>query len=253
MACARFGCGLDVAIPRSIPDFKLRLLEEIGVRCVFYDRPEDRETIVMGLAQASGGLVAASADDLHVVAGQATVALEMFSQARRGGSELEYLIAPTGGGGLLAGCVIARDIAGSETDVLGVEPLAFDDFERSLRLGRRVRNSVDGASICDGLKVVTPGALPFAVAQAGRVSCLKITDAQVLHALRFAFEHLKIVLEPSGAVGLAAAMSSALPGAGAIGVVLSGGNISLGHLSQLLGSGAVETRGLRHSICGADA
>ena len=170
-------------------------------------------------------------DNPAVMAGQGTVALELLDQT----GELDAMIVPVGGGGLISGCATVVKSITAGCRMIGVEPLASDDVARSLRSGRRERVTV-GQTIADGQQTPSPGELTWPVIQALVDDVVTVSDAEIVTAMRFCFERLKLVVEPSGACGLAALLAGRVQGAGLrVGVVLSGGNIGAEAFGALLG------------------
>ncbi|MBT6039286.1 MAG: pyridoxal-phosphate dependent enzyme, partial [Halieaceae bacterium] len=190
---------------------------------ITYDRyREDREAIARHLVARDGGTIVPSFDDTDIIAGQGTVGLEMLQDAE----PPEALLVCCSGGGLVAGCALAVEGLGANTEVFSVEPEAFNDHERSLFSGNRERVRAGATSICDALLAPTPGALTFKINQRLLSGGFSVSDDDVLFAMRFAFEYLKLVLEPGGAVALAALLSGRIPERyRSVGVVLSGGNV----------------------------
>jgi threonine dehydratase len=169
-------------------------------------------------------------DDPAVMAGQGTVALELLEQA----GELDATIVPVGGGGLIAGCATVVKELAPDARVIGVEPVAGDDVARSLASGRRERVEVR-PTIADGQQAATPGELTWPVIQALVDTVVTVTDEQIVDAMRFLFERLKLVVEPSGACALAALLSGAVSCDGQrVGVVLSGGNVGADAFAALM-------------------
>lgn len=221
-----------IVMPEDTPATKLTATREYGAQVVTFDRySEDREAVTRKVAEQHGYVVIPPYDDPRVMAGQGTVALELLSQV----DGLDALLAPIGGGGLMAGCATAATALSPSIEVIGVEPEHLDDTSRSLAAGQRVAVPTS-RTIADGLAVETPGELTFAVNQKLLSSVAVVTEDQIRAAMRFAFERLKLVIEPSGAVGLAALLSGlvSLPHK-RIGVVISGGNIGVDRFAELLG------------------
>ncbi|WP_037766877.1 pyridoxal-phosphate dependent enzyme [Streptomyces sp. FXJ7.023] len=204
-----------------------------GAEIVTYDRyREDRAAIAEALAAERGLALIPPYDHPHVVAGQGTAALELVEET----GPLDALIAPVGGGGLIAGCATAVKGLHPATRVVGVEPEAGDDTRRSLEAGRRVTVPVP-RTIADGQAVATPGELTFAVNRRLLDGIVLVSDDEIRDAMRFAFERLKTVLEPSGATGLAALLNGRIdPLPRRIGVVLSGGNVDAARFAELCGT-----------------
>ena len=161
-----------------------------------------------------------------MIAGQGTLALELVEDAAAAGLSMDALLVCTGGGGLVAGCALACEGASAGTRVWAVEPEGWDDTRLSLERGERVANSGAGEVFADALLSMRPGEITFAVNRPRLAGGLVVTRAEILAAMRFAFEHLKLVVEPGGAVALAAVLAGKLPARGGVtGVVVSGGNV----------------------------
>jgi threonine dehydratase len=165
------------------------------------------------------------------MAGAGTAALELVEEV----ADLDTVLVPIGGGGLIAGSSIAIHGANPTTRVIGVEPVGADDTLQSLRAGQRVQIPPPG-TIADGLRVITPGTQTFPVVQYHVADIVAVSDDEIREALRFAIERLKLVIEPSGAVALAALLSGRVPGAlRRVGLIISGGNIDPSLLAELWG------------------
>jgi threonine dehydratase len=165
-----------------------------------------------------------------VMAGQGTVAYELLADA----PDLDVLVVPVGGGGLIAGCATAAKALRPEIRVVGVEPDGGDDTKRSLEVGERVALEVP-RTIADGLQATTPGELTFDVNRRLVDEIVTVADADLVEAMRFAFERLKLVVEPSGAAGLAALVTGRVDAGGRrVGVVISGGNVGAARFAELV-------------------
>ena len=226
-------CGTRAVIlmPSDAPALKRAATEGYGAEVVEYERyGEDREELVHQLATERDMVLVHPFDNPLVMAGQGTVALELLDDV----PELDALMVPVGGGGLIAGCATVCAGLSPRTRVIGVEPEAGDDVARSLASGERVRIHV-GRTIADGQQAATPGELTWPIIKALAAEVLTVTDAQIVDAMRFLFERMKLVVEPSGACAFAALLagSPALEGR-RVGVVLSGGNIGAGAFGSLL-------------------
>jgi threonine dehydratase len=228
-ACAAAILGMPalIAMPTDAPSIKVESTRRWGAEITFFDRKTtDRETLAERLATERGGMVLPPFDHPDVIAGQGTLALELFEDAKAAGLTLDALAVCTGGGGLVAGCALAAEGASPATRVLAVEPEGWDDTKRSLEAGARIANDGQGETICDALLSLRPGALTFAVNQPRLAGGVVVTRAEVFRAMRFAFEHLKVVAEPGGAVALAAVLAGKVETKGkTAGVVISGGNV----------------------------
>src|SRR6201995_2222880 len=222
-------CGTRAVIlmPSDAPAVKRAATEGYGAEVVEYERyGEDREELVHELAAARGMVLVHPFDNPRVMAGQGTVALELLDDIEA----LDVLIVPVGGGGLIAGCATVCAAVSPRTRVIGVEPEAGDDVVRSIAAGERVRIHV-GRTIADGQQSASPGELIRA-----KVSdVVTVTDEQIVAAMRFLFERMKLVVEPSGASAFAALLAGTLDVQGQrVGAVLSGGNIGADAFGALL-------------------
>jgi threonine dehydratase len=236
VALAARECGTTAVIvmPEDAPPEKADATRGYGAEVVTYDRyRESREEIGRALADDRGLVLVPPYDDPLVMAGQGTAALELLEDV----PELDALVVPISGGGLIAGSATAAKALRPGIRVIGVEPDAGDDTRRSLRAGRRVEIEVP-RTIADGLQAPTPGELTFEVNRRLVDDVATVTDEQIVAAMRFLFERLKVVVEPSGAVGVAALLAGTSAGP-RVGVVLSGGNIGPRRFADLVAAGAV--------------
>jgi threonine dehydratase len=220
-------------MPEDAPRAKREATAGYGAEIVTYDRyTQDRTALGEALAEERGLSLIPPYDHPHVIAGQGTAALELLEET----GPLDALVVPVGGGGLIAGSATAAKAVHPGIRIVGVEPEAGDDTKRSLESGARVTLPVP-RTIADGQALPTPGAITFPVNQRLVDGISLVSDAEIIAAMRFAFERLKIVLEPSGATGLAALLAGrvdTLPSR--IGVIASGGNIDTERFVQLLGA-----------------
>jgi threonine dehydratase len=239
IAARLLGTHATIVMPEDAPAAKLDATRGYGAEVVLYDRwTERREEIGARLAEERGLELVAPYDDPLVMAGQGTVALELLEDV----PELDVLLAPVSGGGLIAGCATVAKALRPGVRVVGVEPEAGDDTRRSLTAGARVRIDVP-RTIADGLQVAEPGELTFEV-NARRVDeIVTVSDDEIVDAMAFLFERMKLVAEPSGAVGIAALLSGTVDARGrSVGVVLSGGNVGAARFAELVAT-AVAVRG----------
>ena len=227
-------CGTRAVIlmPSDAPALKRGATEGYGAEVVEYERyGEDREELVHQLAAERGMVLVHPFDNPAVMSGQGTVALELLGDVEG----LDVLMVPVGGGGLISGCAAVCAALSPQTRVIGVEPEAGDDVARSLASGERVRIHV-GRTIADGQQAATPGELTWPVIKALAAGVVTVTDAEIVDAMRFLFERMKLVVEPSGASAFAALLAGRLDLEGQrVGVVLSGGNIGAQAFSALVG------------------
>lgn len=239
IAAGIVGCPAVIVMPSDAPQIKIDGTRAAGAEIRLYDRySESREAISQAIAVERGAVVVPAFDDLDVIAGQGTIGLEIADQAAQAGGPLDILLCPIGGGGLIAGTSLALADRSPGTQVWGVEPAGFDDTARSLAAQERLGNSSGGSTLCDSLMSPMPGLSTFAINQETLAGVLTVTDAEVKAAMRFAFERLKLVVEPGGSVGLAAALAGKLDLSGKrVGIVLSGGNVDPGQFAQILAEG----------------
>jgi threonine ammonia-lyase medium form len=236
LASRLLGTSATILMPADAPASKLDATRGYGAEVVTYDRfAEDREALGTALAADRGLALVRPYDDPLVMAGQGTVALELLEDE----PDLDVLVVPVSGGGLIAGCATAAKALRPEIRVVGVEPAEGDDTRRSLEAGRRVRIEVP-RTIADGLQADRPGELTFEVVRRLVDEVVTVTDAEIVEAMTFLFDRAKLVVEPSGAVGVAALLAGGLDAPGRrVGVVLSGGNVGAARFAELVaGCGA---------------
>ena len=234
LAAQLHGCRAAIVMPHDSPSLKLAATRGYGAEVILYDRyKEDRALIATALVTERNATLIPPFDDLAVMAGQGTAALELIEDS----GALDALIVCAGGGGFLSGCAVAAKHVLPRINVYGAEPERGNDMQQSLRSGRIVSIEVP-RTICDGQQTQAVGKHPFEVIQALVTDVLTATDPQVVEAMRFAFERMKLVLEPSGACALAVLMRHQAQFKGQrVGITLSGGNIGLDRFVALV-SGA---------------
>jgi threo-3-hydroxy-L-aspartate ammonia-lyase len=219
-----------ILMPEDAPASKAAATREYGANIVRYDRyADDREELTAELAEREGLAIVHPYDDERIMAGQGTAALELIED----GGALDLLLVPVGGGGLISGSATSATALCPDCRVIGVEPEAGDDTARSLAAGERVVVPV-APTIADGQQLETPGARTFPVIRERVAAIVTVSDAEIVAAMRFAFERLKLVLEPSGASALAALLHGKVDAAGGrTGVILSGGNVDVARFREL--------------------
>jgi threonine dehydratase len=222
LAASLQGTQAVILMPQDAPASKRAATEGYGAEVIEFDRyQDDREALAAALARDRGLTLVHPYDEPFVMAGQGTAGLELAEEV----PGLEVVLVPVGGGGLISGVATAVRALQPSARILGVEPEASDDTRRSLRAGRRERVTV-GRTIADGQQLATPGEQTFPVISALVDDVVTVSDDEIARTMRFLFERLKLVVEPSGASALAALMAGrvSLEGRRA-GVVLSGGNV----------------------------
>ena len=218
--------GIQTAIVMP-PAAKLESTRRLGGEIITYDRhSEDREAIARSIAAERGAEVVPSYDHPYIIAGQGTVGLEIAEQSQVLGLPIDQVLIPCGGGGLTAGCAVALKARLPDIVVHTVEPENYDDTARSLERGERISVSQATHSICDALLTNSPGQMTFDIMQVLNGPGLVVTEEEVKHAMRFAFQNLKLVVEPGGAVALAAVLTGTIDTTEkTTAIVLSGGNV----------------------------
>jgi threonine dehydratase len=235
-AAELLGMKAAIVMPADAPAIKLANTRGYGAEVVLYDRArEDREAIADKLASDRGAAIVRPYDDPEIIAGQGTTGRELGRQAKARGIDLDAALIPAGGGGLISGSTLALRAIWPAIAVYACEPAGFDDTTRSLAAHRRLAVSPGAASICDGLLSPMPGELTFALNDRLLAGGLAVTDEEVLAAMAFAFRTLKLVIEPSGAVGLAAILAGKFDcRERKVGVVISGGNVDAAMFGRCL-------------------
>jgi threonine dehydratase len=230
--------GLPAAIvmPSDTPEIKKANTRSYGAEVIIYDRGrESREEIAGRLAAERGAVLVPPFEHPHIIAGQGTVGLELAREAQAHGIELDDVVVNCSGGGLTAGIALAFEAMSPKARVHTAEPQEFDDMARSLRSGKRETNARMGGSICDALLSPAPGELTFEINRNRLAEGLVASEDEVRAAVRYAFEVLKLVVEPGGAVALATVLAGRLPTRGRnIGVIASGGNVDPGLFARIL-------------------
>lgn len=227
LAAAMHGLSAVIVMPTDAPEIKIANTRALGADVVLYDRDrEDRDVIGETLARDRGLALIRPFDDAHVIAGQGTTGLEIAGQARAEGVGSADVLVCCGGGGLSAGIALALEARAPGLRLRTVEPEDFDDMARSLAAGRPMRNARTSGSVCDAIVTPEPGRLTFPILRRLAGPGLMVSDDEALRAMALAFARLRIVLEPGGAVALAAALfrPEAITGDAVI-AVATGGNV----------------------------
>lgn len=230
------GMPAVIVMPQDAPPAKIAATREYGAEVVLYDRyTEDRESISQRLAAERGSTLIPPFNHADVMSGQGTAALELIEQVREiDGGALDLLLVCVGGGGLISGCATAARTLLPKCRVVGVEPEAGNDVQQSLAKGEIVNIDVP-KTIADGAQTQHPGPLTFAVIRALVDQVVTVSDTQLVSAMRFFAERMKLVVEPTGALGAAAAFEGKVNVRGQrVGVIVSGGNVALERYAQLL-------------------
>ncbi|HTW82666.1 MAG TPA: threo-3-hydroxy-L-aspartate ammonia-lyase [Candidatus Sulfotelmatobacter sp.] len=222
LAAKLLGVPATIVMPEDAPAAKLAATRGYGAEIVTYDRMRvNRAEVAGSVAAERGGTVVPPYDHPHVIAGQGTVALELIEET----GPLDVLLVPLGGGGLLSGCCLASAVLSPGVRVYGVEPAAGDDWARSWEAGEIVSIPVP-VTIADGQQTQAPGSLTWPIVRELGAGVVTVTDDEIRAAMRYAFERLKLVLEPSGATAMAALLFAKVDVTDArVGIVLSGGNV----------------------------
>lgn len=235
-AARMMGAKATIIMPKDAPAVKVRNVRALGAEIVSYDRyTEDREAIADRMIAERGMVLAPSYDHPQIIEGQGTLALETFEDARDRGVALDAFIVCCGGGGLTSGCATILEEVSPQTDVWIAEPEGFDETWASIQTGVRQRADITRRTICDAIATPSPGRLTFPIMQRLVRGGVTLTEADVRQAMIFAFERLKLVVEPGGAVALASVLSRKFDGRGkTTAVTLSGGNVDAALFNAVL-------------------
>ena len=231
LAAGTLGVDATIVMPTDAPRAKVEATRGYGATIVEYDRrAENRDRIALEIAGKEGRVLVPPYDDAWIMAGQGTAALELLEDV----PGLDAVVAPVGGGGLLAGTATALEGASTRVLAFGAEPELADDTARSLERGERVR--IDPPeTIADGARVEIPGEKTFPILMERAEAVVRVPDDALVRAMRLLLSRMKILVEPTGALGVAAALEGLLPeGLERLGVILSGGNVDLAALAGLL-------------------
>ncbi|MGZ5074703.1 MAG: pyridoxal-phosphate dependent enzyme, partial [Usitatibacter sp.] len=225
LAGSLLGIPTVIVMPADAPAVKVAATRGYGAEVVFYDRAagQDRDEVARRIAREKGAAVIPPFDHAHVIAGQGTAAKELIEDV----GPLDDLFVCCGGAGLLSGCAIAAHHLSPGIRVIGVEPAAGDDVARSFRSGT-VQRVEDPQTIADGARTQSPGAITFPLVMRHVQDVITVTDPQIVEAMRFLWERMKLVVEPTGALATAGVMSGPLDVRNRrVGIIISGGNVDL--------------------------
>ncbi len=238
-AAQLLGMTATIVMPQDAPRAKIGNTRRLGAEVVLYDRwKESREDIAADIAHKNAGLLVPPYDDPDVIAGQGTIGLEIADDLAALSLCPDVLLVPCSGGGLVAGTALALRDRHPATAVYAVEPVGFDDLARSLAAGHQIANEEGPVSICDALMAKKPGNLTFPIHQQMLAGSLAMPDETALAAMAFAFDRLKLVVEPGGALALGAALLGPLDLKGKVVVVIcSGGNVDPAMMQRALAQG----------------
>jgi threo-3-hydroxy-L-aspartate ammonia-lyase len=230
IAAAHFGTKATIVMPKDAPQAKLESTKLYGPEIVFHDRhTENREAIARKISEDTGAVVLPSYDHAWIVAGQGTTALELLRQQ----PDLDALVVPLGGGGLLSGSLIAAKHIRPGIKVFGVEPALADDWHQSLAARKRIQIA-SPSTLADGLRTTIPGELTFQIVQSLVDDVLLVSEDEIKATMRFLLTRMKMLVEPSGVVAAAALLHGKLPrNLKRVGVILSGGNVDLSVLADI--------------------
>ena len=230
------GVPATIVMPEDAPLPKRQRTERSGARLVLYDRVrEDRDAIAGAIAEQEGLAFVHPFNDANVIAGQGTVGLEIAEDCAALGIAPDVVVVPCSGGGLSAGIALAVTERFPATAIYSAEPERFDEYARSLASGTPQRNAALSGSVCDALLAPAPGAIGWEINRKRLAGGVAASDAEALYAVGFAYDELRLVVEPGGAVGLAALLAGRLGVAGrTVAIVLSGGNIGDATLADAL-------------------
>jgi threonine dehydratase len=241
IAARRLGIPATIVMPSDAPAVKVEGTRSEGAEIVFFDRYRDsREMIAARLAAEKGATVVPSFDDVRIVAGQGTAGLEILEQlAEVGENPPKRIVVPTGGGGLASGIALAC----ADADIVCVEPEGWDDMRRSLELGEIVPVAPDAPpTLCDALQTPRVSPITFGILKGRGVKAVAVSEAEVADAVRFAWTEHRLVVEPGGAVALAALLAGKVEAAEGTVAVLSGGNVDPALHARIVSDQAADVR-----------
>lgn len=240
LAARQLGLPCLCVMPSDAPAVKIANTRAYGAEIHLYDRTtEDREAIGRRIVAERGATLVLPFDDRAIIAGQGTIGIELVEQATALGAALDSVLVGCSGGGLATGIATALAALSPQTKIHTVEPQGFDDMARSLASGTRQRNEAMAGSLCDALLAPTPGEIPFAIGRRLLAPGFTVSDDEVRAAMRAAFHHFRLVLEPGGAAALAALLAGRHQARGrTVAVIASGGNVDAALFAAILDPGS---------------
>ncbi|WP_425407967.1 threonine ammonia-lyase [Hyphococcus sp.] len=236
LASKLLGAKATIIMPEDAPAIKAQNVRALGADIITYDRyTEDREDIAAKILRDRDMALAPSFDHPHIVEGQGTLALEVHEDASAMDVSLDAFVICCGGGGLTSGCATILESVSPGTSVWIAEPEGYDEAWASIKAGERLKADVSKPTICDAIATASPGWLTFPIMQRLVRGGVTITEQEVREAMVFAYQHLKLVVEPGGAVALAAILSQKFDAAGKVtAITLSGGNVDPALFAKIL-------------------
>jgi threonine dehydratase len=230
------GSSALIVMPSDVPAAKMNATRALGAEVITFDRDtESSDDVVERVRQETGRIIVPPSAHPLVLAGAGTAALELLDQAHAFEAELDAVLVPCGGGGLTAATAAVMAEASPKTRVYAAEPTLFDDTRRSLESGRRIANPTGQRTICDAIMTPIPGELTFSINRDLLAGGATATDTEVRRAMRFVYDHFRMVTEPGAVVGLAAILNGQVPIAGrTVATVITGGNIDCARFAALL-------------------
>lgn len=239
LASKLLGVKATIIMPEDAPKIKAGNVRALGADIITYDRySEDREAIAMPILRERGMALAPSYDHPHIIEGQGTLALETWEDASARGAQIDAFVICCGGGGLTSGCATILEEVSPQTHVWIAEPEGYDEAWASIVAGERIKADVTRPTICDAIATPAPGRLTFPIMKRLVRGGVSLTEREVKDAMIFAYQHLKLVVEPGGAVALAALLSRKFDAeAKTTAITLSGGNVDPVLFSSILGDG----------------
>jgi threonine dehydratase len=237
-AASLFGIPATIVMPKDAPSPKIAGTRKLGAEVIFYDRYSgDREAIARDIVERTGATLIEPFDNPMVVSGQGTIGLELAADAKSRGISLGAVLTPCGGGGLVSGIALAMSKSSPSTKVISVEPERFDGMRSSIAAGERTKAEGGISSLADALMAPMPGRIPFALAKDRLSGALSVSDIHLKTAVSYAFQRLKLVVEPGGSAALAAVLSGQFDLKNkTVAIVLTGANCDISTIADCCGA-----------------